>query len=63
MTAFSRHLRESKVLRKGVREADALDILWLFTAPEVYERLVIEQGWSTRRFGTWMAQQLVAALL
>lgn len=63
MTAFSRHLRESKVLRKGVRQADAIDILWLFTAPEVYERLVIERGWSTRRFGTWITQQLVAALV
>jgi AcrR family transcriptional regulator len=63
MTAFSRHLHESKVLRKGVRAADALDILWLFTAPEVYERLVIERGWSTNRFGTWITQQLVAALL
>lgn len=63
MTAFSRHLHESKVFRKGVRQGDALDILWLYTAPEVYERLVIERGWSTRRFGTWITQQLVAALL
>ena len=63
MTAFSRHLHDSKVLRKGVRAADALDILWLFTAPEVYERLVIERGWTTRRFDTWITQQLVAALL
>jgi AcrR family transcriptional regulator len=63
MTAFSGHLHESKVLRKGVRAADALDVLWLFTAPEVYERLVIERGWTTRRFGRWTTQQLVAALL
>lgn len=63
MTAFSNHLHESKVLRKGVRAADALDVLWLFTAPEVYERLVIERGWTTKRFGSWITQQLVAALL
>ena len=63
MTAFSEHLRQSKVLRTGIRATDALDILWLFTAPEVYERLVIERGWTTRRFGTWITQQLVAALL
>jgi AcrR family transcriptional regulator len=63
MMAFSRHLHGSKVLREGVRAADARDILWLFTAPEVYERLVIERGWSTKRFGTWITQQLVAALL
>lgn len=63
MTAFGEHLHESKVLRKGVRAADALDVLWLFTAPETYERLVIERGWTTRRFGRWIAQQLTAALL
>jgi hypothetical protein len=51
------------VLRKGKRAADALDILSRFTAPEVYERLVIERTWSTKRFGTWTTQQLVAALL
>jgi AcrR family transcriptional regulator len=63
MTAFSQHLHESKVLRQGVQAADALDVLWLFTAPETYERLVIERGWTTKRFGRWIAQQLTAALL
>lgn len=63
MTAFSQHLHESNVLRRGVRAADALDVLWLFTAPETYERLVIERGWTTKRFGRWIAQQLTAALL
>lgn len=63
MTAFSRHLHQSKVLRKGVRSVDARDVLWLFTAPEVYERLVLERGWSTKRFSTWITQQLAAALL
>lgn len=63
MTAFSQHLHESKVLRKGLQARDALDVLWLFTAPETYERLVIERSWTTRRFGRWIAQQLCAALL
>jgi AcrR family transcriptional regulator len=63
MSAFSQHLHDSRVLRKGIRAADALDVLWLFTAPEVYERLVLERGWSTPRFGRWIAEQLVAALL
>jgi AcrR family transcriptional regulator len=62
MTAFSQHLHEAKVLRKGVTATVALDVLWLFTSPEVYERLVIERGWTTKRFGTWTTEQLVAAL-
>ena len=63
MSAFARHLADAKVLRRGVRAADARDILWLFTAPETYERLVIERGWTTKRFGNWITHQLVAALL
>jgi AcrR family transcriptional regulator len=63
MTAFADHLHQSKVLRTGVSAADARDVLWLFTSPEVYEQLVLERGWSPARFGTWMTQQLAAALL
>jgi len=63
MAAFAEHLGNAKVLRRGVTTADARDVLWLFTSPEVYERLVIERGWTPRRFGAWLTQQLVAALL
>lgn len=63
MRAFSQHLHEAKVLRNGITATGALDVLWLFTSPEVYERLVIERGWTTKRFGTWITEQLVAALL
>jgi AcrR family transcriptional regulator len=63
MTAFADHLHQSKVLRKGLTASDARDVLWLFTSPEVYEKLVLERGWSAKRFGTWLIQQLIAALL
>jgi len=63
MTAFAGHLHQSKVLRKGVSAADARDVLWLFTSPEIYEQLVLERGWSPKRFGTWLTQQLTAALV
>ena len=63
MTAFGHHLHESKVLRDDVHTADAIDVLWLFTAPEIYERLVMQRGWLPQRFGTWVTQQLIAALL
>ena len=63
MTAFAEHLHQSNVLRKGISAADARDVLWLFTSPEVYEQLVLERGWSPKRFGPWLVQQLVAALV
>jgi len=63
MTAFAAHLAASGVLRSGIRARDARDVLWLFTSPEVYERLVVDRGWSVRRFGDWVGAQLAAALL
>jgi AcrR family transcriptional regulator len=63
MTAFSNHLEAAGVLRQGLTAADALDVLWLFTSPEVYEKLVIERGWIPERLGAWMAEQLASALV
>jgi AcrR family transcriptional regulator len=63
MSAFAQHLSDAKVLRAGVSATDARDVLWLFTSAEVYEKLVLERGWPPSRFGAWLAQQLVAALL
>jgi hypothetical protein len=63
MTAFSNHLQAAGVLREALTAADALDVLWLFTSPEVYEKLVIERGWTPERLGAWMADQLASALL
>jgi hypothetical protein len=63
MTAFATHLRDSKVLRKGVTLDEARDVLLALTAPHLYELLVLQRGWTTDRFARWITQQLVAALL
>jgi AcrR family transcriptional regulator len=63
MTKFATHLRDSKVLRRGVTRDEARDVLWLFTAPHNFELLVLQRGWDVDRFGHWIAQQLCAALL
>ena len=41
----------------------ARDILWTLNSPEVYDLLVEARGWSPRRYGAWVAEQLAAALL
>jgi hypothetical protein len=38
-------------------------VLWTLNSPELYQLLVIERGWSSRRYGKWVGQQLAAALL
>ena len=62
MSNFARHLKESRSLRKGVSFEEACDVLFTFLAPEIWDLLVNQRGWSNARFGKWVGQQLVAAL-
>lgn len=50
-------------LRPGVSVEDAAEVLWTYTAPELFELLVLRRGWSAERFGTFVADSLTAALL
>lgn len=34
-----------------------------YSSPELYELLVIGRGWPTERYGTFVSQGLIAALL
>ncbi|MDQ4131861.1 MAG: TetR/AcrR family transcriptional regulator [Actinomycetota bacterium] len=63
MSAFASHLGEGGHLREGVSVAEARDVLWLHNSVEVWDLLVNHRGWSNRRYGRWVAQQLIAALL
>ena len=56
-------LRDRHGLRRGLTLRRAVDITWTLNAPEVYERLVVQSGWSGRSYRTWLAQQLECALL
>lgn len=63
MSEFAGLLRDRGALRSGVSKAEARDVLWTLNSPELYQLLVVERGWSARRYGKWVAQQLAAALL
>jgi AcrR family transcriptional regulator len=63
MTHFARHLRAEKHLRRGVSESEARDVLWMFNSLEVWDLLMRQRGWPARRFGRWVGNQLVLALL
>jgi AcrR family transcriptional regulator len=63
MTEFAEHLREARVLRKGVTIDEARDVLWTYTSAEVWEMLVMQRGWKPDRFARWLQRQLAAALL
>jgi AcrR family transcriptional regulator len=63
MAGHARRLADDGHLRAGVPVEEARDVLWLYSAPEVYELLVVRRGWSPRRFGSWVGQTYVSSLL
>ncbi|WP_250031402.1 TetR/AcrR family transcriptional regulator [Paractinoplanes maris] len=56
------HLAATGGLRPGVDPGRAADIVWTLIAPEVYELLVIDRGWSSDEYEQWLAQALIDAL-
>lgn len=56
-------LHERFGLRAGLTVADAADVLWTLTAPELPLRLVHRRRWSLDRFEAWLADAMAHALL
>ena len=50
-------------LREGVTRDQARDVLFTYTTPEIYELLVLRQGWSLDDFARFIRQGIAAALL
>jgi AcrR family transcriptional regulator len=63
MTMFARALHAGGHLRPGLSTSEARDVLWTYNSAEVFQLLVVERGWSPRRYGRWVADALKAALL
>ncbi len=45
MTHNARYFVDGGHLRQGCTLEEARDVLWAYTSPELYERLVLRQGW------------------
>lgn len=63
MAAHARRLAGAGHLRAGVSVEEARDVFWLYTAPEVHDLMVRQRGWTAERFGAWVGEAYVAALL
>jgi AcrR family transcriptional regulator len=50
------------VPRRTAQRKHVVDVVWTLTAPEVYDRLVVQCGWSEPSFRTWLAGALAAAV-
>jgi AcrR family transcriptional regulator len=63
MATHAARLARDGHLREGVTVDEARDVLWLYSAPELYDLMVHRRGWSAERFGAWVGETYVAALL
>jgi len=63
MTMFANELAAGGHLRRGLSRTEARDVLWTHNSVELWDLLVRQRGWRDARFGRWIGQQLVAALL
>jgi hypothetical protein len=59
----ARRLQRRGWLRDGITLAQATDILWTYSSTELYDLLVLRSGWPVERYGRFVAEALVAALL
>ena len=49
-------------LPNGMTRRRAIDTIWVLTAPETYDRLVRQRGWTSDDYEDWLASAMIAAL-
>lgn len=66
---FTLQEARAKLLVKSVPTARRLglvrvrDILWMYTGRDIYRMLVLERGWSSDEYESWLAETLIKALM
>jgi len=63
MTGNARNLAEAGYLRDGITVEHAGEVMWTYSSPELYELLVLGRGWPSERYGAFIADAMIAALL
>lgn len=62
MEMLGRHLLATGRLRPGIEVDEVRDVLWIYLAIDIYERLVLERGWTLNRYADWMTRTVIAAI-
>ena len=63
MAGNARRLVKAGHLRKGLTVQHATDVLWTFSAPELYDLLVVRREWTADQFGDFVARGIAGELL
>lgn len=60
---LARSLAHGDALRPDLRQRDAADVIYTLMSPDVYRLLVVERGWSPKRYERWLTETLSNSLL
>jgi len=63
MTANARFLVDNGHARTGITVAHARDILWTYSAPELFDLLVRRRRWTIDRYSAFVGDAIAGALL
>jgi AcrR family transcriptional regulator len=63
MTGNARNLAAAGHLRRDITVEQAGEVLWTYSSPELFDLLVIKRGWPAERYGAFIAEAMIAALL
>lgn len=63
MTQVVQILASKTQLRPGLSAEQAAEIMWAYSSPELYGLLVLTRGWRPERYGEFVGESLVDALL
>ena len=59
----ARVLAEAGAGRPGLTRTQVADLLWIYSDPALYDKLVGQQGWSAKQFEQWLCRTLEQQLL
>ena len=63
MIRFSNSLSSQAVLRNGMTNEEAGEILWTITSPEIFHLLIVERKWTQEHYIIWLKDTLLRLLL
>ena len=63
MDVPARVMAEAGAGRPGLTRTQVADLLWIYSDPALYDKLVGQQGWSAKQFSEWIGRTLVQQLL
>jgi AcrR family transcriptional regulator len=62
MAEFVSVLAAAGHLRTGMDPGKAADLVWVLTDPLIYQRLVVQRGWSTGEYENWLGSAMYDAV-